>query len=77
MTLREVFARNIRRLRHARGLSQEQLAADAGISREYLSTLERSGYSASIDVIERIAAALDVEPANLLESPKQRATART
>lgn len=72
MSLREVFARNLRRLRHARGVSQEDLAGEASISREYLSTLERSGYSASIDVIEKLAKALQVEPHQLLERSARR-----
>lgn len=67
MSLREVFARNLRLWRRQRGVSQEALAADAEISREYLSALERAGYSASIDVIERLAKALQVEPSLLLE----------
>ncbi len=67
MSLRDVFARNLRRLRQARGLSQEELAAEADISREYLGALERAGYSASIDVIERLAKALRTDPVKLLE----------
>jgi transcriptional regulator with XRE-family HTH domain len=67
MSLRDVLARNLRRLRQARGLSQEALAAEAEITREYLGALERSGYSASVDVIERLAKALKVEPSRLLE----------
>lgn len=70
MSLRDVFARNLRRLRHAKGVSQEELAAEAEISREYLGALERSTYSASIDVIERLAQALAVEPAQLLEKAR-------
>lgn len=70
MSLRDVFARNLRRLRHARGLSQETVALEAGISREYLGALERSAYSASVDVIERLAAALEVDAAELLAKRK-------
>lgn len=69
MNLRDVFATNLRRLRHAKGMTQEDLADAAEISREYLSKLERSGYSASIDVIEQLAAALQVEPKLLLDKP--------
>jgi len=65
MSLRDVFARNLRRLRQARKVSQEQLAADADISREYVGALERSGYSASIDTIEKLARALNVDPSEL------------
>lgn len=72
MSLRDVFARNLRRLRNAKSVSQEKLAADAEVSREYLGALERSAYSASIDVIERLARALQVEPAQLLDRSRQR-----
>ena len=70
MNLREVLARNLRHLRRAKGLSQEVLAAEAEISREYLSKLEKAANSASIDVIEGLAAALKLEPAQLLDKPK-------
>lgn len=69
MTLREVLASNMRRLRDARGLSQEDLADAASIDRTYVSALERSIYAASVDVIERLAAALDVGAEELLVRP--------
>lgn len=69
MSLREVFARNLRRYRIAAGLSQEALAADADIDRTYVSALERSVYSASIDMIEKLAKVIGVEPSKLLERP--------
>jgi transcriptional regulator with XRE-family HTH domain len=67
MTLREVFARNLRKARNAASLSQEALADAAGIDRTYVSALERGVYAASIDMIEKLAGVLGVEPANLLE----------
>ncbi|MEQ1489063.1 MAG: helix-turn-helix transcriptional regulator [Terricaulis sp.] len=69
MSLREVFARNLRRYRIAAGLSQEALAADADIDRTYVGALERSVYSASIDMIEKLAKVIGVEPSKLLERP--------
>jgi transcriptional regulator with XRE-family HTH domain len=39
MDLREAFATNLRRLRHAKGLSQDALAYEAEVSRSYLSQL--------------------------------------
>ena len=41
MDLREVFATNRRRWRNARGLSQDDLTYEAGVSRSYLSQLEK------------------------------------
>ena len=48
MDIREVFARNLRKYRQTKGLSQEALAHEAGVDRTYISALERSQYSASI-----------------------------
>ena len=72
MTLREDFARNLRLWRANRGLSQEALADAARVSRGYMSDLERSANSASLDVVERIAKALSIEPTVLLEKPRGR-----
>ncbi len=66
MKLREVLATNLKRLRLAAGLSQEELAHRADIDRTYVSSLERGRYSASIDMLERLSAALDIEPSELL-----------
>lgn len=60
MASRAVLARNLRRLREARGLSQEALADLAGIDRTYVSSLERQRYSATLDMLDRLAAALKV-----------------
>ena len=66
MQIREVFARNLRALRQAKGISQEELAHLAGIDRTYVSALERCVYNASIDVVDRLANVLGVEAAELL-----------
>lgn len=65
--LRDVLAKNMRRLRAARGLSQEALAYDSGINRTYLSSVERSERNVSLDNIARIAKGLGVEPWKLLK----------
>ena len=69
MEIREILARNLRRIRLERGLSQEELAHRAEIDRTYISALERRVYAVSIDVLGRIAKVLDVEPATLLAKP--------
>lgn len=68
MSLRAVLARNLRQLRQAQGLSQEELAARADITANYLSSLEREEYAASVDVIERLAKALSVAPGSFFAS---------
>jgi transcriptional regulator with XRE-family HTH domain len=69
MDLREVFATNLRRLRNERGVSQDDLAYEAEVSRSYLSQLEKGIFYASLKIIGRLAEALDVEPAELLKMP--------
>jgi transcriptional regulator with XRE-family HTH domain len=67
-----VFATNLRKVRHAKQLSQEELAYDAGLSRTYLSQLEKGVYYASLKIIGRLAKTLKVEPAELLRLPPKR-----
>ena len=65
-----LFARNLRSLRHARGISQEKLAELAGLHRTYVSSVERGGRNISIDNIECLAKALDTAPHLLLRGNK-------
>jgi transcriptional regulator with XRE-family HTH domain len=65
--LRDTLAKNMRRLRAARTLTQEALAYDCGINRTYLSAVERAERNVSIDNIARIAKGLKVEPWKLLK----------
>ena len=69
MDIREVFARNLRRYRRAARLSQEELAHRSDLDRTYISSLERSVYAASIDVVDRLAAAHEIQAADLLVRP--------
>jgi len=69
MDLREVFATNVRRLRHKVGLSQDALSYEAEVSRSYLSQLEKGGFYASLKIVGKLADALGVEPAELLKLP--------
>jgi transcriptional regulator with XRE-family HTH domain len=77
MDLRDVFATKLRRLRHEKGLSQDNLAYEAEVSRSYLSQLEKGAFYASLKIIGRLAEALGVEPAELLRLPDQARTHRT
>lgn len=69
MEIREIFALNLRTLRQAQGLSQEELAHRADIDRTYISALERCVYAAGIDVVDRLARVLGVEASDLLKRP--------
>jgi transcriptional regulator with XRE-family HTH domain len=76
MDLRQVFAANLRRLRYARGLSQEALAHDAGVNRTYMSKIEKGDTYVGLEIIGKLAAVLKVEPAALLTLPTRRGARR-
>jgi transcriptional regulator with XRE-family HTH domain len=64
--LRQLLAKNVRRYRHALGLSQEELAHRAKLHRTYLGMIERCERNLSVDNIEKLARALEVKPHQLL-----------
>lgn len=64
---RQRIAVNIRRLRMGRGLSQEEMAELANFHRTYISQLERCVTNISIDGLERLAMALEVDIVELLK----------
>ncbi|WP_433718191.1 helix-turn-helix domain-containing protein [Microbacterium laevaniformans] len=66
---RLAFGEHLRELRRARGwASQEAFAHHAGLDRTYVSGLERSRRNPTLDVIVKLAHALDVKPAELLST---------
>lgn len=67
-----MFAANLRRLRNAKGVSQDELAHEANVSRSYLSQLEKGTFYASLNIVGRLSEALGVEPAELLKIPQKR-----
>lgn len=69
MEIRDVLALNLKKFRSAAGLSQEELAHRAEIDRTYISSLERSVYGATIDMLDKIAKVLGIEAADLLKRP--------
>ena len=71
MTIRQIFAANLRRARTAAGLSQEELAFRADLDRGYISSLERGLYAASIDTVAQIADVLGIEPSEMLQKQKR------
>jgi len=63
-----VVARNIRRLRVARLLSQEVLAADAEVDRTYVGRLERGLENPTVAILARLAGALDSDIADFFDA---------
>lgn len=60
------FGTRLREFRESRGLSQEELADAAGIHRTHVSLIERNRRSVRLDTLFRLAAALEVDPADLV-----------
>ncbi len=66
MSLLEVFSNNLKKYRMQKGLSQEKFAELSGFHRTYISLVERGKRNITIDNIERIAAALEIDAYLLL-----------
>ena len=69
MKLRAIVARNLRILRKQKGLSQEELADSAGINRNYVGQIEREEKSPTVDILEKLAIALEVSAVDLFVKP--------
>jgi len=67
MSLRRIVARNLKRLRKERGLSQEALADLAGLNRNYIGMIERQENAATVDTLEVLGEALQVDAVKLVE----------
>ena len=72
MDLKKAMAINVRRERHAKDLTQEELADRAGLSARYLGSIERATVSASVSVLGRLAQALRIDPCELIRAPQRR-----
>ncbi|REJ91910.1 MAG: XRE family transcriptional regulator [Planctomycetota bacterium] len=64
--VKELFGRKLRSVRRSKGVSQERLAALAGLHRTYVSSVERGERNISLVNIDRLAAALDVSLRDLM-----------
>jgi transcriptional regulator with XRE-family HTH domain len=65
--MRDIVARNLRRLRNEKGWSQEELSFRAKVDRSYISQLETGVYSASVTMLGKLAKALGVDAGELLK----------
>ena len=64
--LTRILAANVRGFRHAKKLSQEELADLCGLHRTYIGSVERGERNATLSTLETLAAALDVSVIELL-----------
>jgi len=65
-----IVARNLRRLRVSRALSQEALAVDAAVDRTYVSRLERGLENPTVAVLERLSLALSADIADFFDAAR-------
>jgi len=61
MKARALLAWNLRRIRVERGWAQDALAAEANVDRAYVGGIERKAHNPTIDVLERLAKALNAD----------------
>jgi DNA-binding XRE family transcriptional regulator len=67
MAILQKFGSHVRELRSARGITQENLAGLAGLSRQYIGDVERGTRNISLENIAKIAAALEITLPELLD----------
>lgn len=61
MDIKEIFSKNLRTYRNQLGLSQEKFAEKAKLHRTYISAVESKRRSISLDNIQKIAEALEIQ----------------
>jgi transcriptional regulator with XRE-family HTH domain len=69
MSLTSTVATNLRRLRNAKGLTQEALAERANVNRNYIGMIEGEKNSPTIKMLERLAEALEADPLEFFARP--------
>lgn len=69
--IRRLVGKRVRELRELRGWSQEELAAIAAVDQSYLSQIENARRTPSIEVLDRLARALGVTAADLIQEPQE------
>ncbi|MEM9066066.1 MAG: helix-turn-helix transcriptional regulator [Planctomycetota bacterium] len=65
------FGKRVRELREAARLSQEDLAFEAGLHRTAISHIEQATRSSTLETVEKLARALNVQPSELIPKIKR------
>ena len=65
MNLKQIFGKNVKYYRFKKHYTQEKLATLINTSPKYISRIELGKHNPSLDMIEKIARALDIEPEKL------------
>lgn len=72
MDIRRQVGLNLRKHREELGMSQEAFAYECGLHRTYVSGVERGIRNPTVTVLEKLATALGIQPAQLLEPVRER-----
>lgn len=67
MDMRKLVGRNVRAVRQAKGMTQEQLAEKSGFSQQYISDLERGRRNPTVVSLYELAQALGSTPVELIQ----------
>lgn len=76
ITPQAAFGVVLRRLRHAAGLSQEDLGLESGVQRNFISLIETGQNQPTIGTIFRLAIALGVRPSKMIAEAERMLDAR-
>lgn len=71
MELLDIFRMNMKKERIRQGISQEKLAEMSDLHRTYISFVERGKRNVSINTLDKIAKALNVDPSTLLMKERE------
>ncbi len=68
MDIKEEFGKRLNQLRKERKMSQEKLAELSELNRPYISAIEQGKRNISLEVISKLAQALDIEIKHFFEA---------
>ena len=71
MESRSLIAHNLKRIRLTKRLSQEGLALEANVDRTYVGGLERAARNPSVDILDKLAGALEVKTAEFFTDAEE------
>jgi transcriptional regulator with XRE-family HTH domain len=69
MSIQILFGQNVRLAREKKSWSQDRLSEESGLHRTYISGIERGVRNPTIEIVQQIAIALDVDLPDLFVSP--------
>ena len=69
MGLSSHFATQLRKRRNANGWSQEEMGEQSGLTRNHIGNIERGEYSPTLETVEKIAKAFEIDPVQMMRAP--------